>query len=245
MKIWLVVSVPLFLCTSLMPNTSKGQDNSEDSLFFKSAVDNAIAFYHNTIKEQNGLLNGRMNVPYAFPFEGGNPFFGTEKFINGDVNYDGLLYRNVPLLFDQLSNYLIMLTRQGRLELIDEKIESFNISGHQFFRFINDSSNNLSTGFYEQLYDGKSRVILKVKKVIREDLMSGTGVVRYIDQKDYYYIKKDSSYYAVKSKKDVYKIFALHKQQLQQLVKKNNLNFKKDMANSIVQVAGYYDQLTR
>jgi hypothetical protein len=245
MNKWPVVTIPLFFCGLFITQSSGAQSNKDDSSFYRSAIDNSIAYYHDNIREQNSLFNGRMNMPYGFQFEGGIPFFQSSQFVNGDLVYDGLLFKDVPLLFDQLSNYLITLAKLGRLELINEKVERFTISGHEFVRLINDSLNNIATGFYEQLYHRKSEVLLKAKKEIREDLVSGTGVIRYVDQKEFYFIRKDDRYYEVKRKKDILNLFGSHKKEIQQHIKKDKLNFKKDMPNALVRVAAFYDQLTR
>ncbi|MES2647208.1 MAG: hypothetical protein V4717_10055 [Bacteroidota bacterium] len=245
MKHWPVVYIPLFLFVLMMPGRSNCQLTNADTALYNHAIENATAYYHSTIKDQHPLLTGRMNLPYPHAFKDGIPYFLTDKFTNGEIFYDGLLYKNIPLLFDQVSNYVITLAQFGRLELVNEKIVSFRIDGHQFKRLQEDSLNKISTGFYEQLYTGPTEVLLKEKKSLREEIQSGVELTYLIDGKRSYFIKKDNSYFIARSKKELLDICKTKQSELQQFIKKNKLNFKKDMANAIVRVAEYYDQLTR
>lgn len=244
MKCWLVVTIPLLISALILPAKGFTQDSQADSSFYNTARENVLKIYLSDLKEQSGLLNGRMNIPYPFHFESGSPFFESEKFINGDVVYDGVPYSDIPMLYDQLSAMIIMLAPYGRLQLTSEKVERFTIAGHHFIRLEKDTLNKITTGFYEQLYEGKIIVLKKVEKIMREDLQSGVSL-RYINQKDSYYLKDGSGYHPVKKKGEILEVLHSHKQELQQFIKKNKVKFRKNMSNAIVQVASYYDQLTR
>jgi len=244
MKCWLVVTIPLLISAFILPAKGFTQDSQADSSFYKAANENVLKIYLSDIKEQSGLLNGRMNIPYPFHFESGSPYFESEKFMNGDVVYDGVPYSDIPILYDQISTMIIMLAPYGRLQLTSEKVERFTLPGHHFLRLEKDTLNKMTNGFYEQLYEGKIIVLKKVEKTIKEDLQSGV-VLRYIVQKDSYYLKDGNGYHPVKKKGEILDVLHDHKQELQQFIKKNKLKFRKDMSNAIVQVAGYYDQLTR
>ena len=128
--------------------------------------------------------------------------------------------------------------------MINEKIDHFSIDGHNFDRLIETDSNKISTGFYEHLYNGKTDVFLKVEKSVREDLSSGAAL-RFIDTKQYYYVEKGEVYHLVKNRNDMLNLFPDKKQALQQYLKKNKLKFKRNMKIAIVQLAAYYDQLSR
>ena len=244
MKCRLLVTVPLFISAFILPAKGFTQDSQADSIFYKTANENVLKIYLSNIKEQSGLLNGRMNIPYLFHFESGSPFFESETFMNSDVIYDGVRYSDIPIIYDQVSAMIIMHAPHGRLQLTSEKVARFTIEGHHFIRLEKDTLNKIATGFYEQLYEGGIIVLKKVEKLIREDLQSGV-VLRYINQKDSYYLKDASGYHPVKKKGEILDVLHDHKQELQQFIKKNKLNFRKDMSNAIVQLASYYDQLTR
>jgi hypothetical protein len=245
MKQWPVVCLPLFLYIFIIPGKGNCQLTSADSALYTQSIEEVTGFYHASLKDQNPLLTGRMNLSYPHAFKQGLPYFLTDKFIIGDIYYDGLLYKNILLQYDQVSNYVITLGKLGRLELINKKVAYFNIDGHQFRNLQEDSLNKIATGFYEQLYAGPSEVLLREKKTLREEIQSGVELTYLIDLKRNFFIRKNNTYFAVRSKKELLGILETRQPELQQFIKKNKLNFRKDMANALVRVAGYYDQLTR
>ena len=244
MKKKLVVIVPVLLCEFLLSHKATAQLNLDDSTYYQTAVDNTLKVYHSAIKEQSAIFNGRMNVPYMVHFETGSPYFENEKFVTGKLVYDDVVYDDIELLYDQLNPSVTTLVPAGRLQLASEKIRSFSIAGHNFVRLQKTSSNKITTGFYEQVYAGKSGVFKKVEKSLREELQTGE-VLRYIDEKVLYYVKRGEEYYVIKRKSELLKLFSDKKQQLQQYIRQNKLKFKNNMANTLVQVAAYYDQLSR
>lgn len=221
------------------------QSNISDSAFYSAAVHNTISIYHSTVGDQSALLNGRLNAPYPFPFKEGDPYFETNKFRIGTVTYDSILYENVMLLYDELGELLTTLAPYGRMQFISEKVQAFSISGSQFVRIEKDTLNPMPTGFYQQLYNGKTAILKKNQKSVREVLESAEGVIRFIDEKPNFYLKKGSRFSAVKTKAELFKLMQDHKKEVQQFIKKNGLNVKNDQQNTIVKVAEYYDQITR
>ena len=243
MNKWLVFLIPLLFCQFLPQNTI-GQLSPDDSLYYQAANDNILKTYHTAIKEQSDILNGRMNIPYTIRFENCTPFFKEEKFLAGELIYDGVRYERVLMMYDQLLSGIITLAPFGRLQLFNNKVDRFSIDGHNFIRLEENALNKIKSGFYEHLYDGEVDIFKRVEKTIREDLQTGV-VLRFIDKKDFFFIKYGEDFHLVKTKKEILNVFKQQKPALQAYIKKNKLNFRKDMDNAIVELATYYDQLTR
>lgn len=218
------------------------QLNAGDSSYYAEAIAYVRSVYVHNIGIQAAWINGRNNVPYNFQFEKGSAYFGSDKFQQGVLTYEGIDYPGIPLLYDEITSTLITQVPQGRLELISRKVDGFSIAGHRFVRVADDK---ITAGFYEQLYAGKTWVLKKNKKQIKEELVSGLGVLHSVEEKLVYYIKRSGSYYSVNGRKTLLKAFNDHRDELQQLIKKNKLNWKKDADRMLVEVASYYDQLTR
>lgn len=238
----------ILLATCLLayfPITSSSQPNLSDSAFYNQAIYHTVSVYHQSIGDQSGLLNGRLNAPYIFPFREGSPYFETSKFRNGSVVYDGVLYENVLLLYDELAGLLTGLIPNGRMQFITEKVDRFNVDGSHFIHVDKDSLHPMPTGFYQILYNGKTTVLKKNQKAVREVLESSEGTIRFVDEKLHFYLKKGPSFYLVRSKSELFELLQDHKKEVQQFIKKNGLNVKKDQQNTLVKVAEYYDQLTR
>lgn len=242
----LVVFGSFILTGVLIPSAQlMAQSNKSDSVFYESAVNNAITIYRQSSLDQSRFYNGRKYKPYGMGFINGVPFFQSDKFTEGTLMYEGGFYDKVKLLFDLVKGMLIIKTDVA-IELINERIEAFSISGHTFVRLTRDSlNNNFSTGFYEKLYNGKITIYKKEKKEIKENI-SGTEGVRYeIINKTVYYLKKNGVYYYIKNKKHIDDILRDRQNEIQKFTRYNGLSFKNDPDNTLIQIAGYYDQLTR
>jgi hypothetical protein len=241
----------LLLLVSLSSFDSRvlAQLSASDSVFYKKAIDNTKAVYFESLGDQSGLLNGSQYAGYAFTFkDGGHPFFYTEGFLKGYIVYDGLMYPQANLLYDQVREVLIFQDASHRIQLVSERVSRFSIKGANFMRITKDSSKRtlVSTGFYQLLYEGNITALKKDIKSIREVLISNTeGIYRYIDLKKYYYIKMNNEYYPIKRKKSLLELYKDQKKEMQQYIKRNKLNYKRDPDDFLIKTTAYYDQLTK
>jgi hypothetical protein len=131
------------------------------------------------------------------------------------------------------------------VRLSNEKISNFKIRDHVFNRIVKDnqSKNLVSTGFYEQLYSGRTTVFKKTVKAIQQKTDVNDGVLRFIDQKTYFYLYTSRGYFQINNKADVIEALADHKNQVKDFIGSNNLSYKKDPDDFLVKVAAYYDTL--
>lgn len=242
----LVMPLLLILLLAFYPSTNiRCQVNHADSVFYQAAVYNAISFYKQSTNKYPRYYNGRRYKPYRIGFIAGSPFFESDQFAEGNVVYEGGSYDNVNLLYDQVTDMLI-LKAGFVIELISERVSQFTIAGHTFTRLIDDSLNNLpATGYYENLYSGKIEILKKEQKKIKEDLSNTEGVRGEIISKKYYYLKKNGQYFFLKNKSVFLGLLKDRENEIQQFIKYHDLNFKKDKETAFTKIAGYYDQLTR
>ena len=236
----------LFILPVFLPQGNVlAQTDQNDSSYYDAAIRNAVVLYQQSEKDQARIMNGRQYKPYTFPFVKGFPFFLTRQFSESSIIYDGGYYDHILLLYDEILE-LVILNKGVFIELINEKIEEFTIAGHKFYPLFKDSANNLPTsGFYEILYDGNIDVYKKEKKSIVDVLSTTEGYQAEAVEKKFYYIKKDDRYYLVKKKADLLKVLGDKKSEIQQFIRKNKLDIKRDKDNVLPKIATYYDQLTR
>src|SRR6476620_6552865 len=100
----------------------------------------------------------------------GHPFLISDSTENGDVFYDGALYKNLKLGYNIADNQLYFRYEKlgYNIRLLNEKISYFIIDGR---RFDNLSTNvNLNQPFYELLYSGHIKVYAVREKLIRQPL---------------------------------------------------------------------------
>ncbi|CAH0993927.1 hypothetical protein EMA8858_00032 [Emticicia aquatica] len=223
------------------------QTSVSNSVFYQKAIDNSVALYHQKMGEQSGLYNGSQYPTYQFVFqENGHPYFNKNTFCKGSIVYENVLYPNVKLLYDEVAEVIIFQDSSHFIQLINDKISQFTLENAFFIRIQKDSLNNLTSGFYQVLYDGKVNVLKRETKTVNETLGSTVeGVLRYIKIERFFYIKNNNIYYPIRQKTDVFRVYKDYKKDIQKYLKNNSLNFKNDRDIFLVNVSNFHDQLTK
>ena len=224
------------------------QTSAIDTINNNLAINNAINAYHQYLFPETNLYNGSEYVNYAYTINEGIPFFETAAFSTGHVLYDSILYQNVPLLYDEVKEIVVIQDPSGRnsIQLNNEKLTSFGLLDHHFVKLQQDSLGRspIRTGFYDALYQGKVSVYEKQIKKVLESVTMTEGVRRHIDEQDVFFVQKGSTFYTVKNKREVLNILKDRKKEVQQFIKKNKLNVRRATETSLIKIASYYDQLT-
>ncbi|MFI5124313.1 MAG: hypothetical protein ACHQDF_03245 [Chitinophagales bacterium] len=223
------------------------QSAAEDSIIYQSAFSHTLAVYYQQAGDQSAIFNGRLYTGYGFTFKAGIPYFLSGEFRRESLVYDGIKFNDIPLLYDNLLEAIITKDQGYWVQLVNERVGSFNIANHHFIRLVVDSlDRSLSgTGYYEVLYQGHSAVLKKSIKKIKEELSSAEGILRSIDQTDRFYVRMGNAYFPVRTKKEMLTTFSDHRKEIQQFLRKNKLKFRKDKDNTLSRVTAYYDQLTK
>ncbi len=218
------------------------------------AISAARSFYSKSMGAASTLYTGNAYERY---WQGvrGHPFYLSDQFADGTVHYNGSYYEKVPLLYDMARDALVSQDFSGKnyMVLLPEKVRNFTVGTHSFIRLVFDSSTvgagSLLTGYYERLYNGNIRVLVKRKSVVLRLLKTeeGDGKAGGADAKfaeyDDYYIEKDGVYHAIDSEGDILAVCKDRKTEMRKFLNRREINFKKDRANAIVQAVAYYEQL--
>ncbi len=241
------IRIHIFVVILVLHGTCiNAQMSVDDSLFYKTSINNAVQIFHQNIGKQAGFYNGKQYAGYPFSFKEGHPYFLTEDYSTGSLVYDNILYPDLQLLYDELSDIVIFQNKDRRIALINERIAAFSILNNYFIRIVvadSDHASPFNTGFYNVLYDGKTQVLKKeVKKMLDEAKSTIEGVFHYILIKNLYYIKKEGRFYSIKNKKALYSLFADRKKEIQHFIKSNHLSFRKGKETLLIKVSAWYDQ---
>ena len=230
----------ILLAFTLLQNAA-GQLVVSDSDIQKAAS-NIIDVYYHALGNQSPLYNGSEYIEFASTLQEGHPFFETNVFVNGSIRLDGMEFLDVPMLYDLVKDQVIIqhFGKVYKINLPAEKIERFTLSGHSFIRILQDSSHQLKTGFYDKLYNGKIMVLARREKKIRENVQ----IDNIVDQKNFYYIKKNGIYYALKNMRTLLGILKNKKKEIQKYLNKNKVKYKNDPEHAMIIAAEYYDRLT-
>lgn len=218
-----------------------------DSIPSNVALQNTINFYYSVTKENAHLYIGSEYAGYDNRVIG-NPFFDTATAQNGSIYYNGTFYRKVPMLYDILNDD-ILVNRYNQyyfIRLAKEKIGYFSILTHNFIRIVPDSNNKAlpRAGFYDVVYNGKTEVLVKREKTIKDDQpITYELISRYI-QHNSFFVKIQNTYFEVSTKKSLFKIFDSKYREIRSYLKKNKIKFRKQPELAIIKAAQYYDLLT-
>ncbi|CAN5827920.1 hypothetical protein BH10BAC2_BH10BAC2_21300 [soil metagenome] len=222
------------------------QSNEADSLSYINAKQYIISLYHESMAPETGLFNGSQYISYAQTIQEGIPFFESAEFNKGYVFYSGVLYENIPLQYDLVKGELITIVPSSNynIRLINDKITGFSLLSHRFVRLIKDSSDKvIKTGFYEVLYEGNIAAYKKQTKNIGEDLSSGKLRTFIVESKSFY-LKKGNSYFNITSKGSLLAVLKDRKKEIQDFIRKNKLNVRKDKDNALPKIAAFYDGIS-
>src|SRR6267142_7278950 len=92
--------------TLLLPYFGYGQ-SSADSLVRQRSYQNAKDTYFSALGPELNLYNGVYYKDYkTYENDEGQPYFGTDLWTEGSVLYDGVIYENVPMLYNVVDDKL-------------------------------------------------------------------------------------------------------------------------------------------
>ena len=228
-----------FTCLSL---TTYSQSFVIDSSRYSGAVGAAVSAYHLSMDKESALYNGPEHIGYD-PKMIGSAYFGSNDWQTGSVYYDGILYRNVPMKYDEVLDKVVVqhFNIIFKLELFSNKVKWFDIAGHTFINIHSDSASTVKPGFYDLLASGNVTVLAKRTKIIAE-FIEGNEVKRRIDEKDLYYAVKGNTYYTLSNKRSLLKVLNDRRKEVQQYLRKNKIKFKRKSEYAIVKAVEYYNQ---
>jgi hypothetical protein len=208
---------------------------------------NAIGLYYQSLQHQSGLYNGSEYVQYINLLKEGHPYFDTSALTNGSVYYDGLVYSNVPMLYDIITDELIIghYNKVFLVQLIRSKIDSFSIQEHHFLHLGRDSiAEGIREGFYDRIYNGSIKLYVKRKKVIRESIPD-MQVERRVFQDDRYFLYMNGVYHNVYSQSSILKLMKDKRSVVKQTLRKHKIKFRKNREYAMKLMTEQYDALNR
>jgi uncharacterized protein YerC len=231
-----IFSVFVLLSGNLLAQTSPN-----DSTVSKS-VQHAVDLYHKTMGTYAHVFNGTEYIGITTPTQG-HPFFSANKFEEGSIVYDGLLYPKVSLLYDLVNDQVIVKHQDNtgllnQIQVEKNKVSKFDVLGHTFIK-LDGKNTSLKPGFYDQLYiDSNVQVLAKRSKYAKMEVV----VMTYKDM-DSYFILKDGQHHTIKSKASVLRVFKDRKKELSKYLRDNNISFHLDRETAMVSMAAYYNTL--
>jgi len=223
--------------------TDAHTQSRSDTTFLIAAKENAAQLHQQALRVQARLYNGSKYSPPQQTFEE-HPNLASEDWIDGSVFYDGEFFPEVSLIYDVSSDALVTdhFPSGHPIQLISDKIDYFSLGDRHFQRIKMESVHNSlpRTGFYEVLYDGKTKLIALRQKFRREKIESTKVFVLY-ESRDRYFIFLNGKFFPVKNKSSVLKLMEDKKQELKRFMRQKQLAFSSDRERVLKSIAEFYD----
>lgn len=234
----------LIITSSLLANGDVRAQTTIDS----TGLSHVIAKYNTTIDQQSHLYNGPEYEFYDPLIKGNAYVFDVKTFSPGNVNYNGAVYSNIPMMYDINKDVVVTLLYNHftKISLLSTWVPEFWLLNHHFVRINSDSTGKaaLTTGFYDQLYKGPNTQILARREKSIQTAAGSNNVESFFRESKSYYVKKGANYSSFGSKGALLDIFKDKKKELRQYIKTNNIDFSENFEQAITSVASYYDHLT-
>lgn len=239
------VILMLIFFSGLSPKYSYSQSGNSD-INERSAINYVAGIYAESISEQAGLYDGPEYTGYPYRLSEGIPFFLSNDLTTGDVHYNGMLYKNVPMQYDIVKDELLVqyFDKISMISLHSDKVSSFTIFSQPFVRIDTATArvNNIPSGFYNQIYRGKSEVLVKRSKSSLKSIVSGSLSTVILKQKNDLYILKDGKYYRINNEKSAVSVLDNMKE-VQQPLKQSKIKFRREPEKALVLMVSAYDKL--
>ncbi len=236
------INIKPLICFTLLlfAANSYAQQRAADSGLYQLPVNNAIAHFKQVLGVQSGLYNGQEYVPYS-RLRRYNVFFRDAlTWDKGTVTYDGMTYTDVPMIYDLYKNVLVvqLYNITSSYTLITEKITDFTLLNHHFvYKY---AENGLEAGLYDQLYSGKTEILVKRKRT----LFITSGSLNTFPEDDQVFVKSGNIYYPAGNQHTLLSILKNKRKELRKYINDNNIVFKDAQEQATVRVVVYYDKLT-
>jgi hypothetical protein len=190
------------------------------------------------------LYNGRVWRSLYYNIRG-DEFLFSNDFLKGNVTINGKTFNNIDLKYDIYNDEIISMVNLGTyVQLNKEMVTGFDIIfNNVIFRFIKlpaDSMQILS-GYVNVLYEGKTNLYLKNRKLIKELAVENKYDEFY--QKDHLFLMKDGQYYRISGKREFFNLLSDKKLQIKDFIKQEKIKVKKKKPESYISVLKFYDSL--
>ena len=206
------------------------------------------ALYLREVDKSDELINGREYIPYYFK-SNIRPLLFEDKKRSGSLIFNDRQYKNLALEYDTYLDQLIysdssklIEDKQFKIALNKDLVEGFSLifkddsMKFRYFRSDGPVKFNLPDGFYEVVYDGKTKCIIRHQSFL--GYKDGVVVYPYSRAE---YIMVDQNFIRVKSSKSFIKLFGKESDAIRKFMRTNRIHFRRAGKNEIATVLRYYD----
>ena len=238
-KTFVLVSI---LFVFVIPNL-QAQNLQPDSLLYSKAATQAIDYFNTVIANESEIYNGAVYEFYPPANKGSFYFQDKNHCVPGLIRYNGNWYKNILLLYDIYNDIMVSTLDNNLFILNTEKIADVYLLNHHFIHINGQSKDNLTPGFYDVIYNGRSQVLIKRIKIINDHVTGSQEAETFYEDRSNAYVKKGNKYYLVDSRSSFLDTFKDKKKDLNRYMSDNKIDYKKDKEDAVAKLAAYYDSI--
>lgn len=203
------------------------------------------AWYDGAIgDEHSAVLEGSYYALKNLALKDG-PYFIDRRWGQGSLTFAGQSYDSASLLYHVSEDVLIVRNQavsNAFLEPIlpnQQKIDGFDIHGHQFVRLEGNEAPARSSGFYEIFFEGDS-ITFYIKRIKNEYVRGKT--LEFVDE-DRYYIFDGSDFTRYTGKRTMFKKYPQIKSEMKTYGRTLDVNLRNGEEKGMLKWLAYCDQL--
>lgn len=215
-------------------------------------IEYVYEFYSAKIEPSYELINGRLSFRYYYRSKFKPILFFDEQH-SSSITLKGRNYDNIILNYDTYNDEVIYTDRTRFLynrpldvALNKDNIDCFSLcfgDDTLIFRYFSKDSGcnfNLEDGFYEVVYEGGSRYLIK-----HYSNASERNGIKEFNYSRIYYASVGHGFTKVKSKGQFIRLFGERSDDVRKFVKESGIRIHKDDKSQIIKVLSYYDSLNK
>lgn len=185
------------------------------------------------------LYNG-LEYLDVYSLKEGHPFFENEKWQNGSVVINGILYPNELIRYDLTIDALIVRNEFRGKSIQLHTVDAFQIGNNEFV--FNNTIFNAPTGFYKIIYDKNLKLFVRTEKEAYKKYLDSKAITAF-NTTTKYYLQVNHKSKLIKNKSSIIALFPQFKKEIDAYVKSFGLKVKPTNPNDILKVVVFVDQL--
>lgn len=193
--------------------------------------------YRRKAGDQAEMFVGKVEPGYPPTIYYSHPYWLFDEFFPGEVVFNGLLYRNVPVRYDAYLKQLVVNTpvKRSNVYVPMHLVEKFVLGGTEYSRRNGEIMAILFSSPRMELVE-QVNIELKEKFVDNIKMYDFKREVKY-------YVLRGGQMYEVNKLKSVLKLFPGRQKMLRRYAKERSLDFKIHRQSALIAMIKYADEL--
>lgn len=187
-------------------------------------ADSLWSIYQKSRGENLAVYQGRQ-ILGGYPGISGSAYYPFQEWVMGSVQYEGIWYHNLELLFDIYREELMVRHPSGiPFVLYSDRVQFFYLRDRHFVHFTADQK-DLAPGFYEIVSEGKLTLYAR-RAVTLEEKIEDQTIQRDFIAKHRYYALTNGEYKQIVRQKHLMELVKSQRNAINQAVRASGMKFK-------------------